>query len=406
MAELDVQEKVISKKNEGFPEWLDFEKMRQEGIDYLGELSGNIWTDHNAHDPGITILEVLCYALLDLGYRTALPAKDLFAKDPDDTASENNFFTPAAILGCNPLTITDYRKLLIDVPGVKNAWLIAAEDITLQSICPEEGFNDNNNHNRQRNCAGFLNGLYHVYIDLETSVQRKGETDLTGSLKEENVIDDVRKALLAHRNLCEDFFDITVLCKQKLGICADVTLHPAADPEKVFFLLMEKLRAFLSPSPKFYRLKQLYEKGKSIEEIFEGRPFDLEKSHGFVDVEEFEEIKLRKEIHISDLYNAVGSVEGILSVKNIRIRNSDGSICPETTDWIFKLYENHIPVFDPLASGLNFLSSRGTITMDTRALSKYFNANPDISSKALMMQPSANLDILLEPGNFRKDLAT
>ena len=117
MAELDIQAKVISKKNEGFPEWLDFEKLRQEGIDYLGELSGNIWTDHNAHDPGITILEVLCYALLDLGYRTSLPAKDLFAKDPDDTNEENNFFTPAAILGCNPLTITDYRKLLVDVPG-------------------------------------------------------------------------------------------------------------------------------------------------------------------------------------------------------------------------------------------------------------------------------------------------
>ena len=71
MAELDIQAKVISKKNEGFPEWLEFEKLRQEGIDYLGELSGNIWTDHNAHDPGITILEVLCYALLDLGYRTS-----------------------------------------------------------------------------------------------------------------------------------------------------------------------------------------------------------------------------------------------------------------------------------------------------------------------------------------------
>ena len=34
------------------------------------ELSGRVWTDHNLHDPGITTLEILCYALTDLAYRT------------------------------------------------------------------------------------------------------------------------------------------------------------------------------------------------------------------------------------------------------------------------------------------------------------------------------------------------
>ena len=74
MAELLTDMKLISKRNEGFPEWLDFDKMRKEGIEYIAQLSGKIWTDHNVHDPGITILEMLCYALLDLGYRTSLPA--------------------------------------------------------------------------------------------------------------------------------------------------------------------------------------------------------------------------------------------------------------------------------------------------------------------------------------------
>src|SRR5688572_6457695 len=165
MADVITDMKVISKRNEGFPEWLDFDKMRKEGIDHLGQLSGKIWTDHNAHDPGITILEMLCYALLDLGYRTSLPAKDLFARDPDDTSPENNFFTPSQILGCNPLTITDYRRLLVDIPGVKNAWLTVAEDITIDNIC-----------GRQRQvasgeCIDFLNGLYHVYLDLENEPQ-------------------------------------------------------------------------------------------------------------------------------------------------------------------------------------------------------------------------------------------
>lgn len=65
--------KTINKTNSGFPQYLDFARLRSSAIAYLGKLSGNIWTDHNVHDPGITMLEALIYALLDLGYRTIFP---------------------------------------------------------------------------------------------------------------------------------------------------------------------------------------------------------------------------------------------------------------------------------------------------------------------------------------------
>ena len=63
MADIGNDIKLISKRNEGFPDWLDFEKLRKEGIEYIAQLSGKIWTDHNIHDPGITILEMLCFKL-------------------------------------------------------------------------------------------------------------------------------------------------------------------------------------------------------------------------------------------------------------------------------------------------------------------------------------------------------
>ncbi len=116
MADLTNDNKTISRKNAGFPEYLDFDALRSEAIQHLGNLSGKIWTDHNVHDPGITIMEALIYALLDLGYRTNLPAVDIFARNPEETGPDNNFLTPAQILGCNPLTITDFRKLLADLP--------------------------------------------------------------------------------------------------------------------------------------------------------------------------------------------------------------------------------------------------------------------------------------------------
>ena len=48
---------------------MDYEQLRVEGIQHLEDLATFIWTDFNVHDPGITILEVLCYAITDLGYR-------------------------------------------------------------------------------------------------------------------------------------------------------------------------------------------------------------------------------------------------------------------------------------------------------------------------------------------------
>ena len=113
---------VIRKNDPEFPSpQFSFEELRRVGLEHIGELSGKIRTDHNLHDPGITILEMLCYALLDLGYRTKLPIKDILALNPGNDQQEDNFYTPAQILTSNPSTILDYRKMLIDIEGVQNA---------------------------------------------------------------------------------------------------------------------------------------------------------------------------------------------------------------------------------------------------------------------------------------------
>ena len=40
-----------------------FELLKREGLRLLQEMSGSLWPDYNLHDPGVTILEQLCYAL-------------------------------------------------------------------------------------------------------------------------------------------------------------------------------------------------------------------------------------------------------------------------------------------------------------------------------------------------------
>ena len=90
----------------------------------MQELSSRIWTDYNVHDPGITTLELLAYALTELSYRASFPVKDLLASESDNAAEmQKQFFTARRILLNRPLTLLDYRKLMIDLAGMKNAWV-------------------------------------------------------------------------------------------------------------------------------------------------------------------------------------------------------------------------------------------------------------------------------------------
>lgn len=123
-----MQEPVtISKSNFPSPA-SDYELLRKEALAYIQRLSGNIWTDYNAHDPGVTILEILCYAITDLSFRTQFPIQDLLADPRGSLAGQ--FFQPSQILPSKALTLTDYRKLLMDVEVVDEA---------LDSICPKAG---------------------------------------------------------------------------------------------------------------------------------------------------------------------------------------------------------------------------------------------------------------------------
>ncbi|MBC8071760.1 MAG: hypothetical protein IAG13_25770, partial [Deltaproteobacteria bacterium] len=96
---------------------MDYARLRAEGLELLGRLAGAQWTDFNTHDPGITILEQLCYAITDLGYRIAYPMAALLA------GGDPGLPGPEAILTTDPVTPADLRKAALDVHGIANAWV-------------------------------------------------------------------------------------------------------------------------------------------------------------------------------------------------------------------------------------------------------------------------------------------
>ncbi|MGV3604186.1 MAG: hypothetical protein ACO1N1_23390 [Dyadobacter fermentans] len=105
----------------------DYFFLRRKGMEYIEALGSKLWTDYNIHDPGITILELMCYAITDLGYRTGFDIKDFVAGALANGGHEQGFFPANEILTVNPVTVNDYRKLLIDEPGIKNAWLLCKD---------------------------------------------------------------------------------------------------------------------------------------------------------------------------------------------------------------------------------------------------------------------------------------
>ena len=124
----------------------DFFQLRREGIGFIAEMGSDRWTDYNTHDPGITILEAVSYAMTELAYRTDLPIADILRSGvPQTPAGEpypgQPFFTAREILTVNPTTPDDFRRLLIDLGAVRNAWVrcrTCACDVIVYAWCEHD----------------------------------------------------------------------------------------------------------------------------------------------------------------------------------------------------------------------------------------------------------------------------
>ncbi|MBQ4818577.1 hypothetical protein [Aquimarina sp. MMG016] len=359
---------VINQNDPDIPEYLDFEKLRKEGLEHIGSLSGKIWTDHNTHDPGITILEMLVYALMDLGYKTNLPFEDLIAVQ--NNSEDDNFLTPLDILTINPVTITDYRKLLLEVKGVRNAWLEPVRqerDLFLDgysnTLFCDGGIIDvrkESNDLKRRN--GYqkieLNGLYQVYIEKDNEVVN------------DNLEDDIKTLLSQHRNLCEDFVGIEILAPIEIGVCVEVEIHADFEAEKVYAEVFTKIKNYIQPEIKYYTLQELLDKGKTIDDIFAGRPY-LEESFGFVDTEELEGFDRRDRIYLSDLYHTILSIDGVRKIKNIAVKGNSGLI--KISEWEYKIEENNVPVFSLEKTCIDLYNVNGSLRVDKPKIHRAFS---------------------------------
>ena len=224
---------------------LDFETLKAEAIALVQHFAGKGWTDYNAHDPGVTILEQLCYALTDLAYRADFPVADLLA-GPGGAIARSRFgpHPPWRALTTPPVTVSDFRRLLLDrVPGLGNVWLTPRDLGT-----------------------GAADGLYDIRV--------QAEVPLPGVYPEANphdrrLAERVRRMFLRHRPLCEDIGSIRVLRPRRTIVSATVHLERSARPEKVMAEAIYRLGLTLAPEPRRRDLAGLAP-GTTPAALFEG----------------------------------------------------------------------------------------------------------------------------------------
>ncbi|MBI3509746.1 MAG: hypothetical protein HY064_03715 [Bacteroidetes bacterium] len=518
---------------------MQYDLLRAEGLKHIQELSGKVWTDDNFHDPGITILEVLAYAITDLGYRTNYNIKDILTTDPNVPEDIKNFFQAKEIMPNYPVTFNDYRKLMIDVEipvtnppfcdflGVQNAWIEKSKDNeipfyvdtlnrTLTYTQPDPSVNRSqpkvlydvllefssceslgdlnantldstlklhllsslppNVNQLDPNLNGVkikfeiefpswdapgidwtsvasikanMRGITMDFIGLpeQYTVDSYGLTpngdawvnlvfnfifpvDDTAINYELNqliynlvvpdpniiplittyqekvakineVVAAVHKRLMANRNLGEDFFRYKAIKIDEIALCAEIDVENNAEVEFVQAEVFHAVEKFLDPAVTFYSLTEMYDKGYTTDQIFEGPLLQ----HGFIDDKELKLAERRKTIHVSDLINIIMDIPGVIAIKSIQIAgiplDNITNIPVETVRWCLEvpLEENYVPRLSVDRSKLLFFKDQLPYRANAVKAQEFLDQLEASDRRQKIENPDD--DIHLTPGEYK-----
>ncbi len=176
-----------------------------------------------------------------------------------------------------------------------------------------------------------MQGLYTIIVDCDD--EDISDADFNQLKK------TITKRYHANRNLCEDLADISKVETHPISVCASIDVEPFADEELIHAKIIRAIDNYFSPNIQFYSLKQMFEKGYTSDEIFEGPVLE----NGFIDPAELEATTLRTEVRLSDIMHIIMEIEGVKFIKDISItdcKNPDD----DADEWLICIEEGKKPV--------------------------------------------------------------
>ena len=291
------------------PDGLDFASLQQAGLTFVQELSGNHWTDYNAHDPGVTILDQLSYALTDLAYRSALPHEDyLAAADGAIELGRHALHRPQDVFPSEPLTDDDWRRLLYDrVPEIDDVW-----------------FDDHG--------AGLVD------IKLKAGGEA-GAADMAKSA--------VRRICAAERALCQDIASVTVLGTRDFYLGGDIEVRSMRDAAEVYADIIFQCAQQVDSGLQLHDYEHAAEDTPALDELFSG-PFT---EHGLIRAEG------RRHAHAAistlRLIGVIRGIEGVHKVHSLEVLDEDGKALGSDPDDLREGQVPRIPLDQRQGSRLN-----------------------------------------------------
>lgn len=269
------------------PDAINFDVLKRRGIAKLKELAGASWTNFNEADPGVTILDQLCYALTELGYCAGFPIEDVLTGANGKIDYQRQFFEPQDILTTSPITIDDYRRLLHDrVAGLAAVYIVAQR----QPGAP----------------PGPCTGRYLTYLAMQDV------KEAPDAMQVEDLRNNVQALLNDQRNLGELFLKPHMLTVRPIRLAGAVTLAPGADLNDVYVRIVQTLATYAVPPAVHAGYQELRSQGVEADLIFNGPRLD----HGWISGAQALGAK-RDRVSLHSLCQLLAAVAGVAQVDGL-----------------------------------------------------------------------------------------
>lgn len=342
----------------------DVSQLYDQGVNRLIELSHEIWSDYNRHDPGITLLEVISYLLTELSYRVDWPVADILVDGLADSdlvrkqaVMDQHYPGADQVLPAAALTKQDYRKLLTDIPGVQNAWLEPLP-LSLYLDCKS-------GHLSRR----ARSGKSIKKLDLFGGYQPRLELSLgLNTADKQRILNQVESLLNRQRNLCEWFAPPKLVSKQNFILCGDIEISPKADPQQLFVEIMLAVQSHLQPPIRHQSSDELLTHSDWAEALFNGPLLE----HGYIADSDIEQSALKTQIRLSDLISVIMDIDAVISVRELVI-NPENLKQPLDNKWVVPVAKGKRAVLKAGGGNLALFKRQIAVFYDKDAALRQYN---------------------------------
>lgn len=266
-----------------------WEGLRETGLQALRALAGERWTDHNLHDPGITLLEAACLALADLGFRADFPVADLL-HDADGRVdwAAHGLHLPEDAFPCRPTTAADLRRWVLDrVPLL--------DGVTVLPGAP---------------------GRLGLLLDAPAGCDLRA------------IARDVQRACQGQRALGEEVTELRFVTPRPCTLCGELELDGARDPVDVVAEFYETCAAWVAAAVDYDSCRDALARGLALDEVLDGplTPNGLARSASMA-------ASASASLSLAQLAEVARRVEGVHELRWLGLQPEGGPVLTTALPW-------------------------------------------------------------------------